>query len=233
MRNVSTSVPSPSAHVRRTALVLLGALFVASLASVSAHVVRGLAFPGLATAFVSSPSAAVDAPIPVGWGTQDTGLRVVCFNVANTSLPRVDRPGWPRITGVGFELPGKRSGFALVTPLDDDWELVEGARAFLPGHGAVTLDVALVASEHPRRSAHGRPHDSKGIPPGQLAARGSGTRFCVSGPFPDSLNGTQPTTIEQILNGVVVGFHGVEGHHPSTDVGVWDNAQRIIPLYPN
>jgi len=158
---------------------------------------------------------------------------VVCFYVANTSLPRADRPGWPRITGVGFELPGTLSGFSLLTPLDGDWELVEDVHASLPGHGEVTLDFALVAPANPTGRTPGRPHDPAGIPPGQQAARGAGTRFCVSGPFPASLNGTQPTTIEQIINGVVVGFHGIEGDHPSTDVGVWDNVLRVIPLYPN
>ena len=75
----------------------------------------------------------------------DTGLRVACFYVANTSPARVDRPDWPRVTSVGFELPGSPSGFSLVAPLDGDWELVEGTRVFLPGHGPVTLDFAIVA----------------------------------------------------------------------------------------
>ena len=40
------------------------------------------------------------------------------------------------------------------------------------------------------------------------------------------------TTIEQILNGVVVGFEGVSGNKHGFDLGVWDNAARIIPLFP-
>ena len=63
----------------------------------------------------------------------------------------------------------------------------------------------------------------------------------MSGPFPDVLpNLTTPdpadtilTTIETLLNGVVVAFDGVVGApRDGSDVGVWDNAARIIPLYP-
>jgi hypothetical protein len=73
----------------------------------------------------------------------------------------------------------------------------------------VTLDLAVVSR-------------GSGLLPGQAAVRGSGTRFCLSGPFPDGFN------IEQI-NGVVVSFQAQEGG-PLIDV--WDNAQRIIPLFP-
>lgn len=211
----------------RLAIVLVAAIFLASLASVSAHFVKGLGSPELATAFVSSPSAGTDAPVRVAWGTQDTGLRVACFNVANTSPERADRPGWPRVTGVGFELPGQVSGFSLVAPLDGDWELVEGTRAFLPDHGTVALDLAIVARVNPQGRWHGRPHELRGIPPGQLPNRSNGTRFCVSGPFPDELVAGQATTIEQIINGVVVGFHGVDGHQFGFDAGVW------FPTLPN
>ena len=85
--------------LQRTAIVLLCALIVSLAASLSAHVVKGLVSPTLATAFVSSPSSGVDAPIPIRWGTVDSGHRVVCFNVANTSPERLDRPGCPRVTG--------------------------------------------------------------------------------------------------------------------------------------
>lgn len=210
----------------RLAIVLVVAI-LASLASVSAHLVKGLGAPDLATAFVSSPSAGTDAPVRVAWGTQDTGLRVVCFNVANTSPERADRPGWPRVTGVGFELPGKVSGFSLVAPIDGDWELVENTRAFLPEHGTVALDLAIVARMNLHGRQHGRPQELRGIPPGQLPNRNNGTRFCVSGPFPDELVAGQATTIEQIINGVVVGFHGVDGQHFGFDAGVW------FPTLPN
>ena len=201
----------------RLALVVAVAVAVGSLASVSAHVVRGLTFPTLAIAFVSSPSAAEDAPIDVGWGAEDTGLRVACFNAANTSPTSAD-PLWPRITALGFELPGTLSGFSLVEPLSGEWELMEGANAVLPGRGGVVVDFALVA-----RVAPGTP---PGIPPGQQAVRGNGTRFCVSGTFPEAM------TIEQIINGVVVRIQQPQGQGLATDIGIWDNALRIVPLYP-
>ncbi len=232
MRTILPVHTLPTAHRRRIWTISLCAICLASLTSVSAHVVRGLVSPGLATAFVSSPSAGTDAPVRVAWGTLDTGLRVACFYVANTSVPRPDRTEWPRVMAVGFELPGALSGFSIVAPLDGDWELVEDTQAFLPGHGTVTLDVALVARINPKWRRPGRPDELRGIPPGQPAARGSGTRFCVSGPFPDELIAGQATTIEQIINGVVVGFHGVDGNRHGIDVGVWDNAARVIPLFP-
>ena len=215
--------------LQRTAIVLLCALIVSLAASLSAHVVKGLVSPTLATAFVSSPSSGVDAPIPIKWGTVDSGHRVVCFNVANTSPERLDRPGYPRVTAAGVELPGEPSGFTLLEPLDGNWDLVEGARVRLTEDEKVTLDFAIVARE---TWWSRRPRDPQGIPPGQAAVRGTGTRFCVSGPFPDEIAPGQATTIEQILNGVVVGFVGVAGNKHGFDLGVWDNAARIIPLFP-
>src|SRR5262245_50911228 len=122
---------------------------MAPVAGVSAHVVRGVMNPTLATAFVSSPSAGTDAPIKIMWGTQDTGLRAVCFNAANTSLPRAASDDWPRIMGVGFELPGSGSGFSLLGPLDNEWELVEGWKVPIADRGTVTLDFAIVARVNP------------------------------------------------------------------------------------
>ena len=234
-----------TARARRSGLALFSVIFLASLVGVSAHIVKGLESPNLATAFVSSPSAGTDAPIPIVWGSQETHLRVICFNVANTSPERPDRPGWPRITGVGFELSGSPSGFSLMAPLDDDWELVEGDRASVPEHGAVTLDFAILAHVNPTGRTPGQPHAPRGIPPGQPGVRGSGTRFCVSGPFPDRLPDlstadpadTVATTIETLINGVVVGFSGVVENDRGNDVGVWfppplGTAPRVIPLYP-
>ena len=74
--------------MRNLVLFVVGALVVASLSALSAHVVKGLSSPALATAFVSSPSAGTDAPLRVQWGSSDTRLRVACFFAANTSLPR-------------------------------------------------------------------------------------------------------------------------------------------------
>lgn len=230
-----------SAPDSRLVIIVLGALTLISVARMSAHFVEGLGPSGSTSAFVSSPSDGADAPIQLKWGS-DTGVRVACFYVANTSQPRVDRPGWPRATAVGFELPGSLSGFALVAPLDGNWKLVEGAEASLAGHENVTLDFAIVASVNPVGNTPGQPHDPAGIPPGQQSGvRGVGTRFCVSGPFPDTLPGVGSTTIERILNGVVVGFHGVDDGPRGTDAGVWFPAPqgstgpgpipRPIPLY--
>jgi len=43
---------------------------------------------------------------------------------------------------------------------------------------------------------------------------------------------TVGTTIEALINGAVVAFHGVYGNPGGLDVGVWDNPMRLIPLYP-
>ena len=157
---------------------------------------------------------------------------------ANTSAPRNDDPDWPRITAVGFELPGDPSGFSLLEPLDGTWEIVEDVEASIPGHGTVTLDFALRADVNPAGFSRRGPNSPLGIPPGQAATRGSGTRFCVSGPFPDTLpdlavpGGIIDTTIERLITGVVVGFHRSKRFGPSTDIGVWESPQRSIPLYP-
>jgi len=218
----------------RIALAVCASLLLVSLAVVSAHPVRGLRLPGSIGAFVSSPTPANDAPIPIRWGAEETGLRVICFNVANTSLSNPDRTGFPRVTGVGVELPGNPSGFALLAPLDGDWELVEGSSASLPDHGSVDLDFAIVANVNPTGRTPGRPDDPRGIPPEQKPERGKGVRFCVSGPFPSTLPVVGDTTIEKLLNGVVVEFDGVEGERRSTDAGVWHptaGVPRAIPLY--
>lgn len=246
MRISSLVAARQTVRALRPVIVVLGALASVFVASVSAHFVKGLGPSGSTSAFVSSPSDGADQPIQVRWGSLpagDTGLRVACFHVANTSEPRIDRPDWPRITGVGFELPGSVSGFALVDPLDGDWQLVEGVTTSLADHGTVTLDFAIVAGVNPTGRTPGHPKNPAGIPPGQQGGvRGAGTRFCVSGPFPDTLPGLGSTTIERILNGVVVGFHGVDAADHGTDAGVWFPTPagttgpgpfpRRIPLYP-
>ena len=228
------------ARSRRSWIVFFAALFLASMAGVTAHVVRGGNFPTAAVAFVSSPTSESDLPIKVVWDGVDTGLRVACFFAANTSLPRVDANDWPRVTEVGLELPGAPTGFSLLEPLSGDWEIVEGIQAVISNRGAVTLDVAIVGKVNPAGFWKRGPNLPLGIPPGQTRARGNGTRFCVSGPFPDTLPklGGAPgesvnTTIELLLNGVVVGFHRVEHAGPSTDIGVWESSSRVVPLYPN
>ena len=218
MSNTRPSVPNR----RSTAWVAAAALGAAWLAGVSAHSVKGLAAPSRATAFVSSPSAGTDQPISIAWVGSDTGLKVACFNTANTSPARPDNPLWPRITAIGFELPGQLSGFRLVAPTAD-WEIEENVEAPL-GETSVTLDFAIVAPVNPMgRSIVGNPRRWLGLPPNQSRP---GARFCVSGPFPSGLS------IEQILNGVVVRFHGVDDGGPSIDFGVWENAARKVPLFP-
>jgi hypothetical protein len=232
-------------RIARTHIAVFIAIVIASATSLSAHVVRGLVSPDGATAFISSPTSGTDAPVAVRWltptTTVDTGLRVACFYAANTSAPRVDRPGSPRVTSIGFELPGSPTGFSLLSASDGGaWEIVEGRQALLPGRGLVTLDFAIVA--HAPEALQWLPQvaDPVGIPPGQASVRGSGTRFCVSGPFPDTLpNLTTPdpedvaaTTIEGLLNGVVVAFSDVYGSRGGLDVGLWDSPLRAVPLYP-
>ena len=218
-------------------LAVLAAIVVGSICGISAHGVRGL----YGTAFVSSATPSGDKPIAISWtgseGTVDTGRRVVCFSAANTSAARVDAPDWPRITAVGLEVPGSKRGFVLTEPVDG-WRLVEGVEQVIPGRGAVTLDLAIVADVNLLGLLTGRPRELPGVPPGQLPQRGKGTRFCVSGPFPDTLPSptnsalSVDTTIELLLNGVVVRFHGTQRHDLSADIGVWDNALRHVPLYP-
>jgi hypothetical protein len=213
--------------------VLVSALVLASFTAISAHQVRSVSSSPV-KAFVSSPTSADDAPIAIQWvspttppTTYDTGLRVVCFFVANPSQADPARSAWPRITSVGFELPGAPSGFALVEPSGGDWRLHEDVQAKLMGQD-ITLDFTIVADLNPTARKR-RPKNVFGIPPGQPdATRGTGTRFCVSGPFPAQL-----TRIEEILDGVVVGFHGVQGAHRGIDAGVWltQGALRPIPLY--
>jgi hypothetical protein len=221
--------------IRRSVLPTLALAIVVTITTLSAHQVRSVSSSPV-KAFVSSPTPANDAPIAIQWvNTQavpptvhDTGLRVACFFVANPSAANPARPEWPRITSVGFELPGTPSGFALMEPLDSGWELSQNVAATLAGKD-ITLAFMMSVGVHPTGRTPGQPEDPLGVPPGQPdATRGVGTRFCVSGPFPAQL-----TRIEDILNGVVVGFHGVEGHHQGVDAGVWftHGGLRPIPLY--
>lgn len=220
-------------------IALPAAIVLASIAGVSAHIIKGVDNPTLATAFVSSPSATADAPIKVAWGPVDTKLRVICFHVANTSPVRADDPGSPRVTAAGFELPGSPRGFTLLEPLGGEWGIVEGAQATIPGGQAVTLDFAVVTKVNSADWQLKPATPYAGIPPGQPQVRGSGTRFCVSGPFPDTLpNPVAPgeataTTVELILNGVVVHFGRVTSSGQASDLGLWDNPLRSLPLYPD
>jgi hypothetical protein len=117
----------------------LATLLLASLASVSGHPIRGVINGTLAMAHIASPSAGSDSPIKVQWADRETNLRVVCFFAANTSTARDDDANWPRITSVGFELPGSPTGFSLLQPGDGEWELVEGMSVAIPDHETVLL----------------------------------------------------------------------------------------------
>ena len=224
-------------HFVRSRIALMAAGALAAAAGLSAHVIRGVDNPVAATAFVSSPSATADAPIRVAWGGVDTGLRIVCFNVANSSPVSPDDPGSPRLTAAGFELPGSPRGFTLLTP-NDGWTLAEGTSVTMPGGQTVTLDFAVLTHSNGGDWEHKSPMPHVGIAPGQPAVRGSGVRFCVSGPFPDTLpnltvpGATVATTVELLLNGVVVRFARVDSHGQAGDVGLWDNPLRVVPLYP-
>jgi hypothetical protein len=111
------------------------------------------------------------------------------------------------------------------------------------GSKMVTLDFAIMARVNPIGRTPGSPDDPRGIPPGQPAVRLSGTRFCVSGPFPETLpdlrttaqpGATVATTIESLINSVVVGFHRVDGQHQGADAGIWDaqgTNTRPVPMY--
>jgi hypothetical protein len=214
---------------------------VASAIGLSAHVIKSVDLPGQVTAFVSSPNpGSADAPIPIAWGTTNTSLKVACFYVSNTAPPDPGNPNWPRITSLGFELPESPSGFALISPLDGNWQLLEGVQQTL-GQSVVTLDFAIVARVNPTGRPHGSPDAPLGIPPGQ--SRTDRTPFCVSGPFPDTLPDLRTTakpgdmvatTIELLINSVVVGFHGVNGQHQGVDAGIWDAQPpntRPVPMY--
>jgi hypothetical protein len=238
-----------SFRVFRSPLFPVATVVVACTIGLSAHVIKSVDLLTQVTAFVSSPSSGVDAPIPVLWPTADpakpvdTGLSIACFYVANSTQPDSGDPAWPRITSVGFELPGSPSGFSLLEPLNGDWELVEAVQKPVGSKGVVTLDFAIMARVNPTGRTPGSPGDPRGIPPGQPAARLSGTRFCVSGPIPARLpdlrtnvppGADMATTIEGLINSVVVGFSGVDGQHRGVDAGIWDAQPpntRPVPMY--
>jgi len=51
---------------------------------------------------------------------------------------------------------------------------------------------------------------------------------------PDNESDTIPATVEALLNGVVVGFHGVDDGDDGIDAGVWTPTPpltRPIPMY--
>jgi hypothetical protein len=169
--------------------------------AVLAHTIRGVNNPTLAVARLSSPSTAVDRPIPLGGD-----LALACFNVQNRS------PYGARITAIGLDLPGDNTGFALVSPVGTGFEL-ENEVGQIPGFPRLTLDFGLLSG---RRFASGNPADG-------LAASSTPTQFCVSGPFPrDPVDPTQFLPIESLLNYSFVRFKQVGPTGDLDDVGVWE-----------
>ena len=140
-----------------------------SVIVVSAHTIRGIDNPSV-TAFVGSPTAGSDAPVPVAWGTApnrfDTGSSVACFKVANTTV-QPEGAEWPRLTAIGFELPGEPSGFTLVAPVTEGWQPQEGIDV-ATSRGTLRVDFAIVAPVNPKgRSTAGDLHRLRGLPPNQ------------------------------------------------------------------
>jgi hypothetical protein len=169
--------------------------FTAASLTVSAHRVIGRVNPAGNTALVQSPTASpADLPVPIF----NTGLSVICFRVTNTSTSR------SRITAVGVELPGDRSGFSLVTPLDRGLTLHERVEP-LPGFTGVSLDFALMVGTN----------FSGGHQQGGLAPSATPVTICVSGPF-------DAVPIETLLNGVFVAFREEGATGDTFDLGVWE-----------
>ena len=111
----------------------------------------------------------------------DTGLRVACLRGQYVHGASGQRPEWPRVTAVGFELPGTLSGFS-VAPLDGNrgsWRT--------PGHFCpVTARHARLCSWRRRLRGADR-MDGRTIRVALRWAnlpRGS-ARDSASGPFPD------------------------------------------------
>lgn len=189
------TIAATTSRLRVRMLVLFAVITVGAAIEVSAHRVIGIGHPTVNIAAVRSPTASpVDAPVPI----YNTGLSVICFRVTNSST--ADN----RITGVGLELPGELSGFALVSPLDRGLSLHENVD--VPGFPDATMDFAVVAGTN---FTGGRP--KLGIPPGDPPLM-----ICVSGPFDTAV------PIETMLNGVFVGFRGQEPHTSGFDIGVWE-----------
>ena len=56
---------------------------------------------------------------------------------------------------------------------------------------------------------------------------------CKSEPDGRSRHYPIATTIEGLINGVVVRFSRVSAHGQAPDLGLWDNPLRTTPLYPD
>lgn len=181
-------------------MLALASLYVATALTAEAHNIKGINYPTLATARLSSPTTAADRPAPI----EGTELAVACFNVRNTS------PYQAKITAFGLDLPGDLTGFALISPTDTEFRL-ENEVAHVPYFPHTILDFALLTG---RTFPSGNPHDG-------LAPSATPTRFCVSGPFPRDADG-QFTPIETLLNYSYVRFKQVGPDGALDDVGIWE-----------
>ena len=193
-------MPKPLVFNRPPALIIAVAIVLVSVVVGYAHTYVGLETPAFFRARLESPNAATtDLPIPI----PGTNLSVVCFKVRNTS------PLDSRITAIGLDLPGAATGFALISPTDSEFGLIEQV-ASVPQLPDVTLDVALVTG---RTFAGGRPNAG-------LAPSNTPTTFCVSGPFPPNM------PIERLLDLGVVRMQAGGPDGEDGDVVVWDSRPR-------
>jgi hypothetical protein len=168
--------------------------------SVFAHNFIGLEHPALVRARLQSPNAALsDFPQPIA----GTDLSVVCFGIRNSGA--FDS----RITAIGIEVPGERTGYTLVAPTGSSFRLVENVTR-VPGLRDVTLDFALLTG---RTFGGGRPGSG-------LAASTDLSTFCVSGPFPRDM------PIERLLDGGVMRLQRVGMDGELGDVAVWESRPR-------
>ena len=172
-------------------------LLVACVFNVRGHNVKGLVYPTLATARITSPTTANDVPIPI----YNTGVSVACFKVRNTS------PYDSVITAVGLDLPGDYGDFNLVVPASSMF-YVDSSVSMTPFFDDRVLDFAFLTG--PRFNSDG----------GRLGLHPSTqfTDMCVSGQFPTGM------TIETMLNFIFVRFTNVGPYGRFRDIGIWENA---------
>lgn len=180
------------AHAAITVAIVFGVID-----SIKAHNIKGINYPTLATARITSPNATVaDFPVPIF----DTGLSVACFKVRNTS------PSGAIITAVGLDLPGTYDDFTLVAPTNSIFH-VESQVDLKPFYPDRELDFAFLTG--PRFNSGGR---------NGLAPSTQFTTMCVSGNFPAGMS------IENMLNYVFVRFTNVGPIKGLQDIGIWENA---------
>ena len=195
MKNTVLNLGTSVTYLTTVLLVL-----AMSCATASGHNVKGIEYPTLASARITSPTSAVDIPEPI----YDTGISVACFKVRNNS------PHNAVIKAIGFDFPGDYGDFNLVLP-DDSTFHVDSQVDLIPFYPDRTLDLAFLTG--PRFNSHG----GKG---GLLPSTTQFTTFCASGRFPAGM------TIEGMLNYVFVRFTNVGPDGNLDDIGIWENAPQ-------